>query len=66
MACPIHIWVPLVAAAAPAARVARHRVSAWRAVRRDSAPATEPPRELKRWAPVGAAANDRGPDTTSS
>jgi len=50
MACPIHVWVPLMAATAPLAAAARHKVKAmfYRA------PAeTEAPRELKRWAPVG-------------
>ena len=53
MGCPVHIWVPMMAAAAPFARTARDRV---RSLGRKSTAATEvAPRELKRWAPVGSA-----------
>ncbi|MGE3960582.1 MAG: hypothetical protein AB7F65_02740 [Dehalococcoidia bacterium] len=49
MGCPVHIWVPLMGAAAPFARVARDRIRAM-----TSKPAEpEAPREMKRWAPVG-------------
>ncbi len=50
MGCPIHIWVPLMGAAAPFARIAHNRV---RAAFSRSTPVEEQPRELKRWAPVG-------------
>lgn len=52
MGCPIHIWLPLMGAAAPFARVARDR---FRAMRPSRQLHTEPeaPREMKRWAPVG-------------
>lgn len=54
MACPVHIWVPLMAAAAPFAANARDRVRAaldrGRARRALAPPA---PREVHRWAPVG-------------
>jgi len=66
MSCPVHIWVPLVAAAAPFARVAKDRVAGWRLGRGDTSATIEPPRELKRWAPVGAPADDRRPDGASS
>lgn len=49
MACPLHIWVPLMGAAAPLARIARDRFRATRAAHTPPAP----PKELKRWAPVG-------------
>jgi len=52
MGCPIHIWLPLMGAAAPFARVARDRFRAMRPSRRLHAEA-EAPREIKRWAPVG-------------
>ncbi len=54
MACPIHIWVPLVAAAAPVVRIAKHRVQGWRAVRASRQQPDATPRELKRWAPVAS------------
>ncbi|MCK9494697.1 MAG: hypothetical protein M0R75_04260 [Dehalococcoidia bacterium] len=51
MGCPIHIWVPLMGAAAPFARVARDRIRSMRSSR--ATEVEEAPRELKRWAPVG-------------
>lgn len=51
MGCPVHIWVPLMGAAAPFARVARDRMRAVRLSRQTPEP--ENPREMKRWAPVG-------------
>jgi hypothetical protein len=53
MGCPIHIWLPLMGAAAPFARVARDKFRAMRPSRPMHAQADEAPRELKRWAPVG-------------
>ncbi|MCA9848609.1 MAG: hypothetical protein KC461_00490 [Dehalococcoidia bacterium] len=50
MGCPVHIWVPLMGAAAPFARVARDRV---RGMMPSKPAAEEKPREMKRWAPVG-------------
>ncbi len=54
MGCPVHIWVPMMAALAPAARIARDRFLA-------SAPrARRPARELrtlKRFAPIAPAAS---------
>ena len=53
--CPIHIWVPLMAAGVPAARYAKDRLSL---LRGRTAQQAEPPAEerapLKRWAPIGA------------
>ena len=49
MGCPVHIWVPLMGAAAPFARALHNKV---RATFSRPAPVEEP-RELKRWAPVG-------------
>lgn len=49
--CPVHIWAPMMAAALPFSRVIRDRVRAQ--FSRRSAPLDAPPRELKRWAPVG-------------
>ena len=53
MACPLHIWVPLMGAAAPPARIARDRFRSSRATQEPL-----PPKELKRWAPVGAPTSD--------
>lgn len=50
MACPIHIWVPLMAAAAPMTRIVRDRLHA---MRPSKDPVEDAPREMKRWAPVG-------------
>jgi hypothetical protein len=65
MPCPIHIWVPLIGAAAPVARIARNRLRDAMAARRGSAE-PEAPRELKRWAPVGAAAGTTSEQRESS
>lgn len=52
MGCPVEIWVPLMAAAAPFARTARDRVRFL--LPRPRKPAEAAPRELHRWAPVGS------------
>lgn len=52
MGCPVEIWVPLMAAAAPFARTARDRVRSL--LPKSQTPAEAAPRELHRWAPVGA------------
>lgn len=53
MGCPVHIWVPLMAAAAPFARSARDHIRGF--LPKSQASAEAAPRELKRWAPVGSA-----------
>jgi outer membrane PBP1 activator LpoA protein len=53
MGCPIHIWLPLMGAAAPIARAARDRFRFARDARRAEA---APPRETRRWAPVADSA----------
>lgn len=50
--CPVHIWAPLMAAALPLSRALRDRVRVALASR---AP-TPAPREVQRWAPIGAGA----------
>ena len=50
MGCPVHIWVPAMAALAPAARIARERVRLFRASRHPK-PST-PVREMRRFAPI--------------
>lgn len=50
MGCPLHIWLPLMGAAAPFVRVARDK---YRSMRPSTTDTGEAPRELKRWAPVG-------------
>lgn len=57
--CPVHIWAPLMAAAVPFGRVVRDRVRAHFA--RRHVPVDAPPRELHRWAPVGAKSEDSAP-----
>lgn len=52
MGCPVHIWLPAMAGLAPIGRIARDRLRALRAARGARAAATQPPREIKRWAPV--------------
>lgn len=60
MPCPIHLWVPLAAAAVPVARVLRNHLTGMdfgspsrdkKRTRKNARPA----REVKRWAPVGVA-----------
>jgi len=55
--CPIHIWVPMMAAGVPAARFARDRVSMLRGAlrRHDASPQVTEPTPRKRWAPISAA-----------
>ena len=53
--CPIHIWVPLMAAGVPAARYAKDRLSLLRGrTPRQTEPTAEERAPLKRWAPIGA------------
>ncbi len=56
MGCPVHVWVPAMAALAPAARIARDRLRLFRASRSNEA---APVREIKRFAPIqpGGSAN---------
>jgi hypothetical protein len=56
MPCPIHVWVPLTAAAVPFVRIARHKVQELRYRATGGGPAVEPARELRRWAPVAETA----------
>jgi hypothetical protein len=53
MGCPVHIWLPAMAALAPFARVARDRVRSFR-IRSESRPRSNV-RVVQRFAPVGAA-----------
>lgn len=52
MSCPVHIWVPLMAAAAPVVRVAKDRVAALRYRAPSDAPPTEAAPPPRRWAPI--------------
>jgi hypothetical protein len=63
MACPIHLWIPLMAAAAPAARYARNRLKLRRALREEQRTNAAAP-HVQRWAPVGAvvSSTDRAGD----
>lgn len=53
MSCPVHIWIPLMGAAVPVARVVRDRVTTARSRLRAQREAKPAP-TIKRWAPVGA------------
>jgi hypothetical protein len=53
MSCPVHIWVPVMAALVPVARVGRERVKAWTRLRRASKREASP-RPVQRFAPVGS------------
>ncbi len=59
MSCPVHIWLPAMAAMAPFARVARDRIHAMGiptfSTRRRQAP-DRTVKAVQRFAPVGAAA----------
>ena len=61
MGCPVHIWVPMMAAAAPFARVARDKV---RSLTSKPSP-VETPREVHRWAPVGSSPAAAEADSTA-
>lgn len=52
MGCPVEIWVPLMAAAAPFARTARDRFRSL--LPKPQKPLAAAPRELHRWGPVGS------------
>lgn len=52
MGCPVHIWVPAMAALAPAARIARDRLRLFRDSR--SSTNTLSAREIRRFAPIGS------------
>jgi len=58
--CPIHIWVPLMAAAVPISRAIRDRVK-FSLTSRRTPPAEAPAPELHRWAPVGQTPEDSAP-----
>lgn len=51
MACPIHVWLPLTAAAVPFVRIARHKFQQVR-YRATGAAEVRPAPGRKRWAPV--------------
>jgi hypothetical protein len=61
MGCPVHIWVPLMAAAAPVVRVAKDRIVSLRyrgaADDLDAATAEAAPAP-RRWAPIDPHATD--------
>ncbi len=52
MGCPVHIWVPLMAAAAPVVRVAKVRIDALRHRDTSDATAPEPAPAVQRWSPI--------------
>ncbi len=52
MGCPVHIWVPMAAALAPAATMARHRVLSLLPQRRPDVNPALRIEEMRRWSPV--------------
>jgi hypothetical protein len=50
MGCPIHVWVPMMAALAPVARVARDRLQG--TLTRPELPRPRDAGDLTRWQPV--------------
>ncbi|MBT5775564.1 MAG: hypothetical protein HOH95_14450 [Dehalococcoidia bacterium] len=53
MGCPVHIWVPMMAAIAPAATVARHRLYSLIPRRREPENPANHIEDMPRWAAVG-------------
>jgi len=53
MGCPVHIWVPAMAAIAPAATMARHRLNTLLPRRREPENPADRIQEMPRWSAVG-------------
>ena len=62
MGCPVHIWVPMMAALAPAATIARHRLSALIPGRREPENPAHRIDQMRRWSPVGEATKPTNSD----
>jgi hypothetical protein len=60
MGCPVHIWVPLMAAAAPFGVVIRARTQDLLNKYRKTTENDSPMIPVKRWAPVSASTEDDG------
>jgi hypothetical protein len=56
MGCPVHIWVPMMAALTPAATLARHRIAALMPRRQPSENPADHIDEMPRWSAVGSKA----------
>lgn len=54
MGCPIHIWVPMAAALAPAATLARHKLRSVMPSRKPDVNPADQLDEMKHWSPVGS------------
>ena len=52
MGCPVHIWVPMMAALAPAATIARHRLNALIPRRREPENPANHIEEMRRWSAI--------------
>ena len=52
MGCPVHIWVPLMAAAAPVVHVAKDRLNALRYRTSSDEPSVEAAPSPRRWSPI--------------
>ena len=62
MSCPVHIWVPMMAALAPAATVARHRLNALIPRRREPENPANHIEEMPRWSAISEPASPRTSD----
>jgi len=52
MGCPVHIWVPMAAAIAPAATMARHKLRMLLPTRTPNENPADHLAEMTRWSPV--------------
>ena len=58
MGCPVHIWVPMAAALAPAATMARHKLRRLLPQRKPDENPADRIEEMPRWAPVASTVTD--------
>jgi hypothetical protein len=62
MGCPVHIWVPMMAALAPGATAARHRLNALIPRRREPENPAHRIEDMRRWSAVGEPASTSSSD----
>ncbi len=65
MSCPIHIWVPLMAAAVPVGRVVRDRVRNASLRRQHDKTPPAPSSNVSKWPAIGARPVDDGPSPSA-
>jgi len=59
MGCPVHIWVPMMAAVAPAATVARHKLRSVLPGRKPDSNPADHIDEMRRWTAAAAPTSDQ-------